>query len=117
MNLQAEELEPIDNVTEDDLERVFDESQTAFGKFVILSASKDAFIQSACTWEPTEKSKEFIQRMGSDPYCLEYHDPHLDKQFVATGDFTLLQIKDAFIEYLKGTDAWKHGKEWEELKA
>ena len=116
MNLEAEEIEPIANVTENDLDCVFDESQTAFGKFVILSASDDAFIQSACTWEPTDKSKEFNQRTRSDPYCLEYRDPDSDKQFAAIGEFTLLQIKDAFVEYLRGTEAWKQDREWVEVK-
>ncbi len=115
MILQAEEIEPIDNVTEDDLERVFDESRTAFGKFVILLASDDAFIQSACTWQPTDESKRFIEQTGSEPYCLEYRDPDSGKLFAAVGDFTLLQIRDAFIEFHNGRDTWKQGKVWEEL--
>ena len=114
-NLQAEDIEPIDNVTEDDLERIFDESRTAFGKFVILFASDDAFIQSACTWQPTDESKRFIEQTGSEPFCLEYRDPNSGKLFAAAGDFTLSQIRDAFIEYHNGRDTWKQGKVWEEL--
>lgn len=116
MMLEGETLPKIHHVTEKHLLAVFDESDIEFGQFVVLSTEQDGFIQSANMWELSEECEEFQDRTQSEPYCLEYKEESTGELFAAEGWFTLEEVKDAFLEYLKGSGRWKKRKVWKKLE-
>jgi hypothetical protein len=111
MKLTSEELPEILEVTEADIEQVFEDE--VFGKFIILSATEDHFIQAACVWSP--ECDSFLERTGSDPYRLEYRDGGSGKMFAASENLTLDQIKAAFLDYLRGGNDWRCKHSWVEF--
>jgi hypothetical protein len=115
MKLTTEELPVIEAVTEADIERIF--ADEVFGKFVILSASEDSFIQAASVWSPTKECAAFLQSTGSDPYCLEFRDGALGRLFSAHQEVTLTSVKSAFLDYLRGRTSWRDHFEWVEVQS
>jgi hypothetical protein len=115
MKLTTEELPSIEAVTEADIERIF--ADEVFGKFVILSASDDCFIQAASVWSPTKECTDFLQSTGSDPYCLEFRDSALGRLFSANEQVTLASVKSAFLDYLRGRTSWRDQFEWVEIQS
>lgn len=59
----------------------------SFGKFAILSASDEAFIQAGCDWQPDPECAAFLAAHGSDPWVLEYWED--SRQFRAAKHITL----------------------------
>lgn len=116
MMLEGEKLPKIHHVSEKHLHAVFDESDVVFGQFVVLSTDQDGFIQSANVWELSEECEAFQDRTQSEPYCLEYKDEATGELFAAEGWFTLEEVKDAFVEYLKGSGRWKKRKVWKPVQ-
>jgi hypothetical protein len=86
----------------------------AFGKFAILSASDEAFIQAGCDWQPDEACQAFMDAHESDPWVLEYREG--GRQFRAAGHVTLDQVRQAFRSYLSGGSEWRAGFAWGELE-
>lgn len=115
MILIGEDLPEIHQVTQRHLEAVFDESETDFGKFVVLMENDSKFIQAACVWEPTEECSQFLQKNASDPYRLEYKEESTGEIFAADRWLPLSEIREAFIEYLRGTENWKQNKVWHKI--
>jgi hypothetical protein len=113
MRLTTDDLPEIDPVTAADIEHVLGDE--GFGKFVILSASDEAFIQAACVWEPGPGSKQFIEETGSDPFRLEYRDGGSGRLFAAEGHLTLDQVKQAFLAYLAEDESWRSRFVWAEV--
>ena len=116
MILEGEEFPRIHDVTQEHLLAVFDEEETDFGQFIILSQSDGSFIQSANMWELSEECEQFQDERNSDPYCLEYKNKATGELFAADGWFTLSEVKDAFVEYLRGTENWKENKVWKQIE-
>jgi hypothetical protein len=116
MMLEGEKLPKIHHVTEKHLKAAFDESDVVFGQYVVLSTDQEGFIQSANVWELSDECEEFQERTQSEPYSLEYKDEATGELFAAEGWFTLEEVKDAFIEYLKGTGRWKKRKVWNKVE-
>jgi hypothetical protein len=54
-----------------------------FGKFAVLSASEEVFIQAANDWEPADAWRAFLAAHDSDPWVLEYREG--GRQFRAVG--------------------------------
>ncbi len=69
----------------------------AFGKFAVLSAS----------------DQEFIQAHGSDPWVLEYHEH--GQRFRVEDQVTLEQVRQAFRSYLTGGSEWRTAFNWNEM--
>ncbi|MCE9563418.1 MAG: hypothetical protein K8U57_15360 [Planctomycetes bacterium] len=109
MRLTTDDLPEIEDVTADQLEQILTEE--TFGKFAVLSASEEAFIQVACMWEPGEVSARFLRETGSTPFRLEYRAPAGDL-LVADGHLTIAQITQAFLEYLHCDGSWKSRFTW-----
>jgi len=86
----------------------------AFGKFAILSASEEAFIQAGCDWQPGPECEAFMDAHGSDPWVLEYREG--GQQFRAAGHVTLDQVRQAFRSYLASGQEWRSGFAWGELE-
>jgi hypothetical protein len=86
----------------------------AFGKFAILSASDETFIQAACDWQPGEACRAFMDAHDSDPWVLEYREG--GQQFRAAGHVTLDQVRHAFRSYLSSGPDWRTGFAWGELE-
>ena len=86
----------------------------AFGKFAILSASEEAFIQAGNDWQPGEVCAAFLAAHDSDPWVLEYREG--GRQFRAAGHVTLEQVQHAFGSYLAGVSGWRTGFAWGELE-
>jgi hypothetical protein len=112
MTLTTEDLGDIAGVTEADIDRLC--ADDAFGKFLVLSASKTDFLQAACNWSPSAECKEFLKRTGSDPWLIEYHDPRSGKHYAAQGDITLDQVKEALIDFLRRGENWRTTFTWVE---
>jgi hypothetical protein len=85
-----------------------------FGKFAVLSASDEAFIQAGNDWQPGPECEEFMATHDSDPWVLEYRDGA--RQFQAAGRVTLDQVRQAFGSYLAGGPEWRSGFAWGELE-
>jgi hypothetical protein len=114
MMLTKEEYGDLPDVTALDIERILPED--AFGKFAILSASQDSFIQAGNDWQPGEECRRFLQENGSDPWILEYREGGSGRHYRAAGHVTLEQVRRAFLSYLAGRDEWRQGLTWEELR-
>lgn len=132
MRLSAEKLKEVADVTAADIEHVL--AENSFGDFAILSASDDDFIQVACNWNPvvvlasdhdslqvarncalSEEAGDLFSRRH-DSWALEYRDGTTGMQFKARRDLTLVQVKEAFLSYLRGDRAWHDAHTWEELE-
>jgi hypothetical protein len=113
--LEGEELPKIHHVTKKHLLAIFDESDADFGQFLVLSNEQSGFIQSANLWELSKECEQFQDRTQSEPYSLEYKDEATGHLYAAEGWFALWEIKDAFVDYLRGSMRWKHNKVWNKI--
>jgi hypothetical protein len=86
----------------------------AFGKFVVLAASDEDFIQAANDWEPSEEYRAFLRDHESDPWLVEYRES--GRLFRAAGRVTLQQVRNAFQRYLSGALEWRAAFAWAELR-
>jgi hypothetical protein len=124
VRLSSQNLPEIENVSEADIDRVFDSG--AIGKFVHLWASDDCFIQAGSRGTPSNcvppddpEVKDhwaFIHRTGSEPWTLELIDLVRVREYQAEGDLTLGQVKRVFVEYLRGDQSWRQEYSWVEVK-
>jgi hypothetical protein len=85
----------------------------AFGKFAILNASAEQFIQAGNDWQPGAACAAFMATHDSDPWVLEYRED--GRQFRAEGQVTLEQVRQAFQSYLVGGSNWRAGFTWGEM--
>jgi hypothetical protein len=85
----------------------------AFGKFAILEASTQEFIQAGNDWQPSDECRVFMKSHGSDPWALEYREG--ERQFQAAGYVTLEQVLKAFHSYLAGGQEWRSSFAWSEI--
>ena len=111
MMLTTEELSDVPDVNAATLDEML--ASEAFGKFAILSASDEEFIQVGNEWEPGVTCAAFMQTHGSDPWVLEYRER--GQQFRADGQVTLEQVRQAFQSYLVGGSEWRTALAWSEL--
>src|SRR5262245_56712297 len=84
-----------------------------FGKFIILAASEEEYIQAGNDWNPGEACGAFLQSTNSDPWVLELREGN--RQFRAVGHATLEQVRQAFLSYLGGEMAWRSAFTWAEV--
>jgi hypothetical protein len=113
MLLSTEEMGDFPDVTQDDINRILPED--GFGKFAILSETETTFIQAGNDWQPGDECRAFIQQHGSDPWLLEYRDGPTGRQYRASSQVTLEQVRQAFALYLAGDPSWRAMFEWREL--
>jgi hypothetical protein len=106
MTLTTEDLDEVPDVNAATLDELL--ASDAFGKFTILSATDEEFIQAGCEWEPGPACAAFMQTTGSDPWALEYRER--GRQFRADG-----QVRQAFQSYLAGGSQWRTAFAWTEL--
>jgi hypothetical protein len=120
VRLSSQNLPDIENVTEADVERTFDNG--AIGKFAHLWSSEDSFIQAGSRGTPSKCVSPdhpmvkhhwaFIHRTGSEPWTLE-HIQLTDVREYETEEFlTLEQVKRVFVAYLRGDPEWKQPYTW-----
>jgi len=109
MTLTTEDLGDTPDIAAAEMDALL--AEDAFGKFVILSATEDVFIQAACEWEPTPECDAFRMLHHSDPWILEYRQED-GRQFQANGHVTLDQVRGAFAGYLAGDAMWKDLFKW-----
>jgi len=122
VRLSSQNLPDIENVSEADIDRAFDDG--AIGNFVHLWASDDSFIQAGSRGTPSNcvppddpEVKDhwaFIHRTGSEPWTLEHIDLVGVREYEVEGYLTLGQVKRAFIGYLWGDDSWRQEYTWVE---
>jgi hypothetical protein len=112
MTLTTEDLGNLADVDAAAMEEVL--ASDGFGKFAILSASEEAFIQAGNDWQPDEACRAFLQAHGSDPWVPEYREG--GRQYQAAGRVTLEQVRQAFRSYLAGGPEWRNGLVWGELE-
>jgi hypothetical protein len=91
-----------DDASEADINRAFDDDRIR-GEFVILTAPNGSFIQAAGE--------------GDGPYTLEYRDAATQEHVRAQGELTKEQVRAAFLEYLRGSSAWRSGWQWEPVRS
>jgi hypothetical protein len=113
MWLTTEETGETPHVTAEDIDRIL--PADGFGKFAILSASENSFIQAGNDWQPGEECRAFLRDHGSDPWVLEYRDGESGRQYRAIGHVTLDQVRQAFLSYLSGSRAWREMLGWREM--
>jgi hypothetical protein len=113
MWLTTEEQGELPDITIESLNQTIEDE--SFGKFAVLSASDEAFIQTASDWSPSKECAAFLKRYGSDPWILEYRDSTSHQQFRAIGHLTLNQVQQAFASYLRGDNTWQSDHEWIEI--
>jgi hypothetical protein len=112
MTLSTEDLGDVPDVDAAALDEVL--ASDGFGKFAVLSASEEAFIQAGNDWQPGEACRAFMAAHDSDPWVLEYHEG--GRQFRAVGQVTLEQVRQAFRSYLGGRLEWRARFAWGELE-
>ncbi len=88
------------DVTEQQLDEAFADDARR-GEFVILTAEDGSFLQAGGESE--------------GPYRLEYRDAGSGKQFQATREAGKEEVKQAFLDYLRGGSAWRAQREWREM--
>ncbi|MBS0260472.1 MAG: hypothetical protein JSS02_00840 [Planctomycetes bacterium] len=113
MTLTCEDHDPIDDVSEKQLDEIL--SSDVFGKFAILSNSDSAFIQAASDWQPTDECAAFLEANDSDPWLLERRDGSDDTHFRVQSYVTLDVVRAAFKAYLSGDTRWQTDFVWERV--
>lgn len=111
MNLTTEELDEMLNVEAEILDEVLRED--AFGKFVVLNASEEEFIQAGNDWQPTEECSAYLKEFDSDPWVLEVRVA--GRLYRAERYATLAQVRHVFGAYLTGKD-WRSSFKWSEIQ-
>jgi hypothetical protein len=111
MKLTTEDMGDVPDVDAATLDEV--PASDGFGKFAILSASGEAFIQAGNDWQPDEACRAFLAAHDSDPWVLEYRER--GRQFRAAGQVTLEQVRQAFHSYRVGSLEWRAGFAWRKL--
>ncbi|MBX7223705.1 MAG: hypothetical protein K1Y36_27570 [Blastocatellia bacterium] len=114
MWLTTEEFGDLPEVEPETLAQILLED--GFGKFAILNAAEDIYLQAGNCWSPDDVCTEFLKRWGSDPWILEYHDGPTGKHFQALGHFPLPVVVEVFLSYLSGNQSWRENREWQEIK-
>jgi hypothetical protein len=112
MTLTTEEFGDVADVDAGAMDEVLEPD--AFGKFAVLSASDEAFIQAGNDWQPGPECKAYLAAHGSDPWLLEYREA--GRQFRAAGHVTLDQVREAFASYLAGRSTWRTDFAWSEME-
>lgn len=112
MWLTTEEAGDLPDVTAADIDHALADDN--FGKFAVLSASEDDFIQAGNDWQPGEECRAFMTAHDSDPWVLEYRDGATGRLYRAGGRATLEQVLMAFRSYLAGGRAWRGAFAWGE---
>jgi hypothetical protein len=110
MKLITEEMPEVESASEKSIDEVL--STDAFGKFAVLSASEEEFIQAACGWDPTDECAEFLKKHGSDPWILEFRDGPSSINMRANGFTTLSTVQRIFKLFLKGERTWVADFHW-----
>jgi hypothetical protein len=113
MTLTTEELGEIPKIGAARLQALL--TDDAFGKFAVLSASDDLFMQAGNDWQPGKACAAFLRAHDSDPWVLEYREG--SDHFRAVGHVTLAQIREAFASYLAGNEKWRSAFEWTAVEA
>jgi len=111
MIFTCEELEPLDDISPEQLNEIL--SSDSFGKFAILSQSDSDYIQAACDWQPTQECSEFLEEHRSDPWIIEYRDGETSAHFRAEGYVTLDAVASAFASYLCGNEKGRSSFNWQ----
>jgi hypothetical protein len=86
------------DATAQTLEEVFADDALR-GEFITLAADDGTFLQAGGE--------------GHGPYRLEYKEA--GKQFQAAVPLTRQEVKEAFLDYLRGGSDWRAGRDWKEL--
>jgi hypothetical protein len=102
MKLETEHSGIRDDVTEEDLLRVFDDDE-ARGGFVILTSDDGSFLQAAGE--------------GSSAYTLEFFpEKDVPRYQQATTQLNKDQVRAAFTDFLCHGNTWYENLEWREIK-
>jgi hypothetical protein len=112
VTLTTEDLGDVPDVDAAAMDEVL--ASDAFGKFAILSASEEAFLQAGNDWQPDAACREFMEAHESDPWVLEYRED--GRRYQAAGRVTLDQVRQAFRSYVSGGSEWRAGFAWGELE-
>jgi len=126
VRLTSELLPAIEHVTEADVERII--GGGLFGKYALIRGEGEGFLQVGYkgrpapwaleyepgTWERdfAEGCKAFTERTGSERWALDYLDPATRENYEVDGDRTLGEVMQAFLEYVRGDDAWRTRYTW-----
>lgn len=111
MRLTTEDMDEVLAPSEGVVDEIL--SSDAFGKFAILSATDDKFIQIASAWTPSKDCQAFMSEHRSDPWILEIRDGAPETHLQAKGFVTLETAREAFKEFLKGGKDWAKKFEWD----
>ena len=130
MKLSSQNLPELHDVTEVEIERII--GGEAFGLYALLGDRDGDFIEVGYKGRPAawafdyppgswerqiaEEWKAFKERTGSEWWKIDYFDTASGEQYEAEGDLTLGEVKQVFVEYLRGDDAWKSRYRWTKLK-
>jgi len=102
MKLETENLSAREGVTDEDLQRIFDDDD-ARGGFVILTADDGSFLQAAGE--------------GWSPYTLEFFpDADAPQYQQATTELDKDQVRAAFKDFLHNDKKWRASFEWRDAK-
>lgn len=108
MRFTSEEGEEIREITARQLRKVL--AEEAFGKFAVLEANLEDFIQAGCDWQPGEETRRFLAEHDSDPWLLEARGG--GAQFRVTRHVTLREVIAAFTSYLRRGTEWQQDFQW-----
>lgn len=108
MRFTSEEGEEIREITASQLREVL--ADEAFGKFALLEANLQDFIQAGCDWQPTQQVRRFLAKYDSDPWLLEARGG--GALFRVTRHVTLNEVIEAFTSYLERGTKWQTGFQW-----
>jgi hypothetical protein len=119
-------LPAVEGATEADVERII--GGGLFGGYALLQGEGEGFLQVGfrgrpapwafdCepgTWDRdfAEGWKAFTERTGSGLWALDYSDAATRESYEVDGYQTLSEVTRAFIEYVRGDEAWRTRHTW-----
>jgi hypothetical protein len=115
-----------EDATEEDTKKII--GGGLFGRYAALEGEEGNFLEVGFkgrpaswafdyepgTWERdfAEGCRAFTERTGSERWSLDYFDAATGENYEVNGDRTLSEVTRAFIEYLRGDDAWRTRHTW-----
>ncbi len=121
MQFTSQNLPPIENVSEADLDRAFE--SLAIGRHAQIWAYRRALHPSVQNGDAVQlrfaedhpevkKILEFIRQTGTKPWFMECVDSAGVRECPLEEYFTLEQVKRTFVAFLRGDPSWRRDYSW-----
>lgn len=96
-SLECAESFSSSDASDADIRRAFDDDRIR-GEYIILTSPDGSYIQASGE--------------GDGPYALEYRNAGDTANFRADAELSKQQVRDAFLQFLRGEEAWRTSRQW-----